>query len=50
MSVGIFEGDLDRGELEIGQVASAVKEIQTAAQIVERMMGEYADARKRILG
>lgn len=47
---GIFEGDLDRGELEIGQVASAVKEIQTAAQIVERMMGEYADARKRILG
>ena len=47
---GIFEGDLDRGELEIGQVASSVKEIQTAAQIVERMMGEYADARKRILG
>lgn len=47
---GIFEGDLDRGELEIGQVASAVKEIQTAAQIVERMMGEYADARRRILG
>ena len=47
---GIFEGDLDRGELEIGQVASAVKEIQTAAQILERMMGEYADARKRILG
>ena len=47
---GIFEGDLDRGELEIGQVASAVKEIQTAAQIVERMMCEYADARKRILG
>lgn len=47
---GIFEGDLDRGELEIGQVASAVKEIQTAAQIVERMMGEYADAHKRILG
>lgn len=47
---GIFEGDMERGELEIGQVASRVKEIQTAAEIVSRMMAEYDEARQKLLG
>ena len=47
---GIFEGDMERGELEIGQVASRVKEIQTAAEIVSRMMTEYDEARQKLLG
>ena len=46
---GIFEGDLDGGELEIGQIASGIREIQTAGEIVARMMHEYAETRERIL-
>lgn len=45
---GIFEGDLENGELEIGQVASGVKTVQTAGEIVARMMQEYADTRRRL--
>lgn len=47
---GIFEGDMERGELEIGQVASAVKDIQTAAGIISRMTAEYDAARRKLLG
>lgn len=46
---GIFEGDTDSGELEIGQVASAVRQIYTAREIVERMVKERADALQRIM-
>ncbi len=38
---GIFEGDLEEGELEIGQVGAMVKSIQPVAQIMEEMMTEY---------
>ena len=40
---GIFEGDLEEGELEIGQVAAAIKTILPAAKIVEEVMGEYTE-------
>lgn len=46
---GIFEGDLENGELEIGQIASGVKTVQTAGEIVDRMMQEYADTRRRLI-
>lgn len=46
---GIFEGDLESGELEIGQIASGIKEIQNAGEIVSRIMREYEDCRKRLL-
>ena len=46
---GIFEGDLENGELEIGQIASGVKTVQTAGEIVGRMMQEYADTRSRLV-
>ena len=46
---GIFEGDIDSGELEIGQVASAVGQIHTAKEIVERMVKERAAALQRIM-
>lgn len=45
---GIFEGALDDGELEIGQVASSIKNIDTADGIIRRMMGEFSDAIQRI--
>ncbi len=43
---GMFEGDMEEGELEIGQVASLIHEILPAATIVKRMMEEFEQARK----
>ncbi|AOY58153.1 NAD(P)H-dependent flavin oxidoreductase [Desulfococcus multivorans] len=38
---GMFEGDLDEGELEIGQVAAQIHEILPASRIVEEIIGEF---------
>ena len=38
---GIFEGDLEAGELEIGQVASLFHKQQTAKEIIDEMMLEF---------
>jgi enoyl-[acyl-carrier protein] reductase II len=38
---GIFEGDLVEGELEIGQIASMVKEIKSVKQIVDELVAEF---------
>lgn len=38
---GIFEGNLKEGELEIGQIASDIKQITTASQVVEDMVTSY---------
>lgn len=38
---GIFEGDLEQGELEIGQAAAMIDHIETAAEVVEDMVDEY---------
>lgn len=38
---GIFEGDLVEGELEIGQIASMVKEIKPVKQIVDELVAEF---------
>lgn len=38
---GMFEGDLDDGELEIGQVAGLIHQIKPAAQIVKEIMEEF---------
>jgi len=47
---GMFEGDLEEGELEIGQVASLIHEILPAAEIVRRMMAEFDEARREVPG
>lgn len=41
---GIFEGDIEGGELEIGQIASAVKEILPVAAIMDNLDREYRAA------
>lgn len=41
---GMFEGDLDEGELEIGQVSALLDDILPAAQIVENMWEEFTGA------
>ncbi len=38
---GMFDGDLNEGELEVGQVSSSIKEIKPAAQIVEEIWNDF---------
>jgi enoyl-[acyl-carrier protein] reductase II len=38
---GMFEGDLQEGELEIGQVSSLIKQILPAADVVNELWAEY---------
>ncbi|MCO6483741.1 MAG: nitronate monooxygenase [Flavobacteriales bacterium] len=45
---GMFEGDLEQGELEIGQVAAALKDILPAARIVENVMREFAETQRKV--
>ena len=40
---GIFEGDTDNGELEIGQIASAIKTVEPVSAVMERLTREYAE-------
>ena len=41
---GMFEGDLENGELEIGQISGMIDEIKPAYQIVEEIIAEYRTA------
>jgi len=43
---GMFEGDLDEGELEIGQIAGLIHTIKPAAEIIKEMITEFNLARK----
>jgi len=43
---GMFEGDMEEGELEIGQIAAAIKEIQPVNEIVKEIMEEFHAAVK----
>jgi enoyl-[acyl-carrier protein] reductase II len=45
---GMFEGDIEGGELEIGQVSAGIKKIQPAAEILEEMWGTYMELRKKL--
>ncbi len=44
---GMFEGDLEERELEIGQVSAIIHDIKPAAQIVQDMMAEFESAKKK---
>jgi len=41
---GMFEGNLEDGELEIGQVSALIKEIKHAAEIVKEIWEEFNQA------
>lgn len=41
---GMFEGDLEEGELEIGQISGYIDEIKPAADIVVEIIAEYGSA------
>ncbi|MBP5277297.1 MAG: nitronate monooxygenase [Prevotella sp.] len=40
---GIFEGDIDEGQIEIGQITSAIREIKTVQEVFEDLVREYRD-------
>ncbi|MGQ1908393.1 NAD(P)H-dependent flavin oxidoreductase [Marinifilum sp. RC60d5] len=41
---GIFEGILDEGELEIGQVSAMITEIQSVSEIMNEIKNEYQES------
>jgi enoyl-[acyl-carrier protein] reductase II len=45
---GIFEGDLTQGELEIGQIASYIKQVIPAGQVVKEMIEGYHRTLKKL--
>ncbi|WP_299007871.1 nitronate monooxygenase [uncultured Tenacibaculum sp.] len=46
---GMFEGNLDDGELEIGQVAGLIHEIKPAKEVLEAIIAEYKQVKKEQL-
>ena len=45
---GIFEGDLQNGELEIGQIASLFHEEQSVAEVMEEIVHAFEAAKQRM--
>ena len=45
---GMFEGDLEEGELEIGQIAGLINEVIPAAKIIDNFIEEYDQALKNL--
>ena len=45
---GIFEGDIDNGGLEIGQIASAIKDIRPVKEVIEQLLEDFEKAKKRV--
>ncbi|MGO4820840.1 MULTISPECIES: NAD(P)H-dependent flavin oxidoreductase [unclassified Flavobacterium] len=45
---GMFEGDLEDGELEIGQVAGLIHSIKSAEAIVEEMIADFKTAQAQV--
>ncbi|MBI6120865.1 NAD(P)H-dependent flavin oxidoreductase [Salegentibacter maritimus] len=45
---GMFEGDLEEGELEIGQVSGLIHEIKPATEIVKEIIEDFETAKKAV--
>ncbi len=45
---GMFEGDLEEGELEIGQIAGLIHDIKPVSQIVEEIVQEFQAAKNAV--
>lgn len=45
---GMFEGDLEEGELEIGQISGLIHDIKPAAQILKEMVAEFEAAKREV--
>ncbi len=47
---GMFEGDLEEGELEIGQVSAMIRQIEPAASIVQDIWQEFLSTNQKLCG
>ncbi|PHR72228.1 MAG: nitronate monooxygenase [Lutibacter sp.] len=45
---GMFEGDMEDGELEIGQIAGLIHEIKPAAEIVKEIIEEFEEVKRSL--
>ncbi|MFO7701672.1 MAG: nitronate monooxygenase [Psychroflexus maritimus] len=45
---GMFEGDLEQGELEIGQISGLIDDILPAEDIVKSILKEFEEAKKQV--
>lgn len=45
---GMFEGDLEDGELEIGQISGLITDIKSSKEIIDEMIAEYTEAKANI--
>ena len=45
--LGIFEGDLDQGELEIGQISAYIKDIKPAKEILHEIWSDYESLKSK---
>ena len=45
----MFEGDLENGELEIGQVSAQINQVLHVKQIMENLISEYRSAREGLI-
>lgn len=45
---GMFEGDLEEGELEIGQVSAAIREIKPAAEVLLEIWNGYLHEKEKL--
>lgn len=46
---GMFEGDLDEGELEIGQIAGLLNDVKPVQQIFDEVLAEFETAKKGMI-
>lgn len=46
---GMYEGDLEEGELEIGQIAGLINEIKPAGEILREMIADFERAKEEVL-
>jgi enoyl-[acyl-carrier protein] reductase II len=46
---GMFEGDLENGELEIGQVSAQINQVLPVRQIMENLISEYRSEREGLI-
>jgi enoyl-[acyl-carrier protein] reductase II len=45
---GMFEGELENGELEIGQVATYINKVQSAAEILDEILLEFQETKRQL--
>jgi enoyl-[acyl-carrier protein] reductase II len=46
--LGMFEGNLDEGELEIGQASGYINEIKPAGKIIQEIIREFESAKNEL--